>query len=203
MEQEEPVHRYGYVVVGILMLATASMGGVWSSTAVFMTRIISEVLFPYGMLGYVMAGGLIAVMMLPLVGFTQVFRGPLKERGPKFGLMVGIALIGVFGTVQAFCPEYWSMLVCRFLAATGFGVIFLFQSVVIMSFFGASRARATAGTMALMAGLVVGAFGATYYSGILYFAFGASWRLASAFWGILGLVATILWLVLGKGSPYD
>jgi len=203
MAQQEEVHKYGYVVVGILMLATASMGGVWSSTAVFMVLIVNELLFPYGTLGYVMGGGLIAVMMLPLVGFTQVFRGPLKERGPKFGLMVGIALIGVFGTVQAFCPEYWSMLICRFLAATGFGIIFLFQSVVIMSFFGASRARATAGTMALMAGLVVGAFSATYYSIPLYYLLGASWRFASAFWGILGLVATLLWLVLGKGSPYD
>ncbi len=184
--------------MSIIMLAAVSFGGIWSSSAVFASRIMVDLNF-----NYIMFGGLISVMLLPLVGFTRVLRGPLKERGPKFGLGVGISLIGVFGVVQAFAPDYWTMLIARFLVATGFGIIFLFNSVIVMSFFGMSNNSNVAGTLAVMTGLVVGAFSASYYSSILYFVFNSSWQWASAFWGIIGIIAAVLWIVLGKESPLD
>ena len=191
-------NRYGYVVMGIIVLASVSFGGIWSSCAVFATRMMAEMSF-----NYIMFGGLISVMLLPLAGFTRLIKEPLKDRGAQFGLSVGIGFIGGFGTLQAFCPDYWTMLVARFLVATGFGIIFLFNNLIVMSFFGMSNNSNVAGTLSVMTGLVWGAFSASYYSGLLYFALGASWRMASAFWGVIGIVAAILWILLGKESPLD
>ncbi len=194
----EETSRYGYVVVGIIVLASVSFGGIWSSSAVFATRMMAELSF-----NYIMFGGLISVMLLPLAGFTRLIKAPLKDRGAKFGLTVGIGLIGVFGVLQSFAPDYWTMLIARFFVATGFGIIFLFNNLIVMSFFGMSNNSNVAGTLAVMTGLVAGAFSASYYSGLIYFWLGESWRLATAFWGVIGIVAVLLWIVLGKESPLD
>ncbi|MHA1973898.1 MAG: MFS transporter [Candidatus Hodarchaeales archaeon] len=179
-----------YLVVLSFFLALLSLGGLWSSPAIFL-RIIEQ---EYN-IDIVLTSMVFVVMLLP-VPFTELIVHPLKKYGEDFTVLIGMVLLSFLGTVSPFIANYWLFLAIRFLSASGFGLLFMNHNKILTRY--TPEESKTKNTLILMCGLVSGAFGSSYLSIFLYKIFNESWVLSIAFWGVIGILATFLWIIYMK-----
>lgn len=91
-------------------------------------------------------------------------------------------------------PSYPTLLLSRFIAASGFGILFMYHNQILAEY--CPPSQNTINTLIMMSGLVTGAFGSSYFTIYLYNFFNGSWQLSIAFWSFLGLFTTILWIII-------
>lgn len=139
-------------------------------------------------LGYVIFGGLL------LFKASEFFAADVRQV-----VAIGTGVIAVSGLLIGISPNYWIMWVFRFL--TGFGGIMLTVSLtpLAMSWFPEKLNLVnTMGVVSLIVGSLVGSFFGSLIASMV-----GGWRGMHLVFGVVGLLAFILWLRLGKAMPAD
>ena len=149
-----------YLILTCFFLALLSLGGLWSSVSIFLPTI--EEVFGINIIG---ASLLFVVMLLP-VPFTEVFAFPFKKFGEKIVVLCGIAILTFFGIIHPFIPNYPVLLLFRFIAASGFGILFMYHNQILAEY--SNPSQKTINTIIMISGLVTGAFGSSYFTIYLY-----------------------------------
>ena len=176
-----------YLVMSSFFLSLLSLGGIWSSIAIFIPIIQDSF-----NIGIVETSLLFVAMLLP-VPFSALIARPFKKYGMDTVVLSGSLFLSFFGTLHPFIGTYPLFLLVRFCAASGFGLLFMYHNQILARYVPPSQN--TKNTLLLMSGLVTGAFGSSFFTIYLYSLFNANWQLSVAFWGIIGLFATSLWLL--------
>ncbi len=176
-----------YLIIFCFFLALLSLGGLWSSVSIFLPTI--QEVFGINIIGTAL---LFVVMLLPVL-FTEIFILPFKKFGKKIIVLCGILILTLFGIIHPFITNYPILLLFRFIAAAGFGILFKYHNQILAEYCPPSQNPIN--TLIMMSGLVTGAFGSSYFTIYLYNLFNENWKLSVAFWGFLGLITTILWII--------
>ncbi|MCK4847666.1 MAG: MFS transporter [Candidatus Heimdallarchaeota archaeon] len=176
-----------YLAMSSFFLSLLSLGGIWSSIAIFIPLIQDSF-----NIGIIESSLLFVVMLLP-VPFSALIARPFKKYGMDIVVLAGSFILSFFGTLHPFIGSYPLLLIVRFCAASGFGLLFMYHNAILSRY--TPPSQNTKNTLLLMTGLVTGAFGSSFFTIYLYSLFNANWQLSVAFWGIIGLFATCLWLL--------
>jgi ACS family glucarate transporter-like MFS transporter len=188
--------KQSYVNVFILYMSIFAAGAVLLEIAPTFIFIMDEFEVNAMMVGFLVAA---FVMGFALFGALIMFKGAtLAGVNLRWSLMVGTGMVGIFGFLVAFAPNYWSMWIFRF--AVGFGCIMLIVSgmLLALSWFPLEQLNTVvvSGTVSMVLGTLVAAF---FGSKIMSVAGG--WKAMYLIFGGMGLLAFILWLILGRGAP--
>jgi len=176
-----------YLVMSSFFLSLLSLGGIWSSISIFIPLIQDS--FNIGMI----ESSLLFVVMLLPVPFSALIALPFKKYGIDTVVLAGSFFLSFFGILHPFIGSYPLLLIIRFCAASGFGLLFMYHNPILSRYVPPSQN--TRNTLLLIGGLVTGAFGSSFLTIYLYFLFNANWQLSVAFWGMIGLFGTSLWLL--------
>ena len=175
-----------YFVLITFFLGLLSLGGIWSSISLFLPALRQQF-----NVGYLELALLFTVMLLP-VPFTELIARPFKRYGQNSVVFMGFAMLAFFGTIYPFIDNFWLLLLARTIAASGFGLLFMYHTPVLAQY--CHPSENTVNTLIMISGLVTGAFSSSYFSIYLYVFFNNSWQLTVAFWGLIAAVATAFWL---------
>jgi len=139
------------------------------------------------------------VMGFAFFGALLLFKGTtLADADLRLSFTVGTGMVGIFGFLVGFAPNYWSMWIFRL--AVGFACIMLVVSMMLLaiSWFPLEQLNPVVllGTVSMVLGTLIAAF---FGSKIMSLAGG--WRAMYLIFGGIGLLAFVLWLILGKGTP--
>ncbi len=176
-----------YLIMMVFFLALLSLGGLWSSISIFLPLISNE--FQISMIEISL---LFVVMLLP-VPLTELIALPFKRYGKEMVVLIGLLILSIFGTFHPLIPNFYILLIFRFIAATGFGLLFMYHTPILAEY--TQPSQKTFNTLVLMSGLVTGAMGSSFFSIYLYVFFKNSWQFAVSFWGIIAIIALFLWCI--------
>jgi MFS family permease len=147
-----------------------------------------------------MVGFLVSAFVLGFVffGVLLMFKGTtLAETDLRLSFAVGTGMVGIFGFLTGFAPNYWSMWVFRLLV--GFACIMLVVSMMLLaiSWFPLEQLNPVVllGTVSMVLGTLIAAFFGSKIMSV------TGWRGMYVIFGGIGLLAFALWLILGKGAP--
>lgn len=131
--------------------------------------------------------GLFASLAMPMT----------KRFGDRLAIALLIALIGVATIVRIFVPTYGALLVTSFFAGVGIAAIAPMMSGFIKKHF----PQKTASVIGLHS-FGIG-FGATISAGFttVFFDWSNGWAFALGIWGVLAVVAIVIWLMAVKKEP--
>ena len=188
--------KQSYINAFIVYLSTFAAGAVLLEIAPTFVFIMEEFEVNAMMVGFLVAA---FVAGFAFFGALILFKGgTLAEADLRLSFAVGTGMVGIFGFLTGFAPNYWSMWVFRF--AVGFACIMLIVSVMLLSinWFPLDQLNAVLllGTVSMVLGTLIVAF---FGSKIMSVAGG--WRAMYSIFGGIGLLAFVLWLILGKGAP--
>ena len=176
-----------YLVMSSLFLSLLSLAGIWSSISIFLPLIQDSF-----KIGIVKTSLLFVVMLLP-IPFSALIALPLKKYGMDTVVLSGSFFLSFFGTLHPFIENYPLLLIVRFCAASGFGLLFMYRNQILSRYVPPSQN--TRNTLILISGLVTGAFGSSFFTIYIYALFDGNWQLSVAFWGMIGILATTLWVL--------
>ena len=187
MEQPS-ASSYRFVIGAILLLLHVSMGLNFLAPSAFLPLIMDD----YG-LGRGTASLLIALVIMMLSIFLVPGGVIVTKLGAKRALLLGGVLIAA-GVLAPVAPNFLVLLSLRAALGLGVGIAFPATSALVVHWF---RPR----ELPLMNGLVLAGQGtgvaiSLFFGVALADAFG--WRYALFIYGGLALVATMVWLFLGK-----
>ena len=174
-----------YLVMVSFFLSLLALGGIWSSISIFIPLIQNEF-----NIDVIQSSLLFVVMLLP-VPLSGLIARPFKKFGIDYVVLAGSFILSFFGTLHPFIPNFPLLLLIRFCAASGFGLLFMYHNQILSRYVPSSQN--TKNTLLLMSGLVTGAFGSAYFTIYLFVLFNENWQMSVAFWGGIGLLATGLW----------
>lgn len=123
---------------------------------------------------------------------------PMTKRfGDRLAIALLIALIGVATIVRIFVPTYGALLVTSFFAGVGIAAIAPMMSSFIKKHF----PHKTASVIGLHS-FGIG-FGATISAGFttVFYDWSNGWAFALGIWGVLAVVAIVIWLMAVKKEP--
>jgi predicted MFS family arabinose efflux permease len=153
-------------------------------------------------MGAIMVGFLASAFVIGgfiLFGGLIMFKANVIVNGNVRRLVaVGTGMVGVFGFLAAYATNYWIMWALRL--GVGFGCIML--TVVMMfiafSWFPMDKTNdvVSTGNVALVLGTLV----ASFFGSLIARDVGG-WRNMFSIFGGIGLLAFVLWLLLGKSMP--
>ncbi|OCS90794.1 CynX/NimT family MFS transporter [Caryophanon latum] len=131
--------------------------------------------------------GLFASLAMPMT----------KRFGDRLAIALLIALIGVATIVRIFVPTYGALLVTSFFAGVGIAAIAPIMSGFIKKHF----PQKTASVIGLHS-FGIG-FGATISAGFttVFYDWSNGWAFALGIWGVLAVVAIVIWLMAVKKEP--
>jgi len=188
--------KQSYINAFIVYLSTFAAGAVLLEIAPTFILIMEEFEVNAMMVGFLVAA---FVMGFAFFGALMMFKGDtLAEVNLRLSFAVGTGIVGIFGFLMGFAPNYWIMWVFRF--AVGFACIMLIVSVMLLaiSWFPLEQLNAVvlSGTVSMVLGTLVVAF-----FGPLIARVAGGWRIMYSIFGGIGLLAFILWLILGRAAP--
>ena len=132
-------------------------------------------------------------------GALIMFKGDaLVEVNLRLSLTVGTGIVGIFGFLTAFAPNYLSMWVFRF--AVGFACIMLIVSGMLLAISWFPLEQLNAVVLSAMVSMILGVLTAAFFGSKIASVAGG-WRMMYLTFGGIGLSAFVLWLILGKAAP--
>jgi len=188
--------KQSYINAFIVYLSTFAAGAVLLEIAPTFIFIMEEFNVNAMMVGFLVAAFVVGFV---LFGALLLFKGDaLAEANLRLSFAVGTGMVGIFGFLTGFAPNYWSMWIFRF--AVGFACIMLIVSMMLLaiSWFPLEQLNAVVllGTVSMVLGTLVVAF-----FGSLIASIAGGWRALYLIFGGIGLLAFVSWLILGKGAP--
>ena len=188
--------KQSYINAFIVYLSVFAAGTVLLEIAPTFIFMMEEFEVNAMMVGFIAAA---FVMGFAFFGALALFKGvALAEVNLRLSLTVGTGIVGIFGFLVGFAPNYWSMWVFRF--AVGFACIMLIVSGMLLaiSWFPLEQLNAVvlSGTVSMVLGTLFAAFFGSKIASIV-----GGWRSMYLFFGGIGLLAFVLWLILGKAAP--
>ena len=152
---------YAFVVMGIMMVVYVCLGLALASVVAFIPFYIRDL-----NLSFIQAGLLLTFSAIPLM-----FVGPLWQKyaskigGHKNVVVLCMAILTVSTALMAFAPEFWSLMILRFILGFGLFSIFTVGAHITIPWFGFAQAAGNAPKLALagVGGLLVGFFAPLFF----------------------------------------
>jgi MFS family permease len=149
-ERKKPRIYYGWVIVGVIMLAGFTQSaGTFNVLGVFMSPITEEFSWNRSTFaGAIGIGSILGGLISPLVG-------PLVDRyGPRWALVISFAIMGLTFLLMAWMTTLWQFYALQIIGRMlNIGVVAVATSVIIPKWFVAKRGRAVStGTIGLWLG---------------------------------------------------
>jgi len=188
--------KQSYINAFIVCLSTFAAGAVMLEVAPTFIFIMDEFEVNAMMVGFLVSA---FVLGFPIFGVLLLFKGAaLVEANLRLSLAEGTGMVGIFGLLAGFAPNYWSMWVFRL--AVGFAYIMLAVSMMLLGIAWFSMDQLNAVSLSATVSMVLGTLIASFFGSKIMSVVGG-WRAMYLIFGGIGLLAFVLWLILGKGAP--
>lgn len=188
--------KQSYINASIVYLSIFAAGAVLLEIAPTFIHIMEEFEVNAMMVGFLVSA---FVMGYPVFGALLLFKGHrLGSADLRLSFTLGTGMVGVFGFLMGFAPNYWSMWVLRL--AVGFACIMLSVTVMFLSISWFPLDKLNAVSLSGIASMILGTLTAAFF-GPLIASVAGGWRGMYSIFGGIGLLAFILWLILGKAAP--
>ncbi len=186
----EEASPYRWVMVAVTWLMMFSMGLSWFSVTPMETKLGVT----YAQFGFLVALVPLALVILCIPG------GLLADRfGVKQTVLIGGLLMGIFGLLRGFAPNFTLLATTMFLCGAGYAIAYPNMPKVTGVWFPSKQYALASGIM--FTGMEVGMASSFILTPIVLLPLTGSPRGVFITVGILALAMTLIWILLAKERP--
>ncbi|MEE4282265.1 MAG: MFS transporter [Pseudomonadales bacterium] len=196
LEKTEAFSGKWWILAGLWLLY-ASFGLVVASVAPMVQDILNELSMSHSAMGSVMGAWQLVYI------FAAIPCGILLDRiGGRYALLMAAALIGASALGRAFATDYWCFLIAVMLFGIGGPIVSSGAPKVVAEYFTGSQ-RGLAMGIYMTGPAIGGVVCLTMTNAFFLPLFDMNWRYVMAMWGVMALVAGVIWWLLASFLQVD
>ena len=185
--QEATKSQYRFVIAGLIVVSHLALGLNFYSAAPVLPLIIEDYSVSHAAAGVVVTLGILGFALFGIPGAVIVSR-----LGPRNSVTLGTALMTLM-LLTAVVPNFGSLLALRLVYGLGAALMFTAQGAIVMRWFSGREVLIVNGvtTGAVTLGVTLSLFAAVPLSDVV------GWSRTLSIFGLVGVVATVGWVLLG------
>jgi len=191
MTESQVSSNYRWVILALIWVVYFAFGLILSSIPPLVTPIANELALTNSQIGFMLGNVMLAYIPLALpIGLL------IDRIGTRKSTMIGITLISLSGFLQSFATSLETLSLFILIFGMGGPFISVGLSKVVASWF-SGKERGTASGIYLT-GAFVGGATALAITNTLIMPLTGTWRNSLRFYGLVGFLIALIWLLLGR-----